>query len=56
MALQIPSIPPLNPHSDQNSISQRWTKWKNNFQYFILVSGVNDDARHYYHYHQFILS
>ena len=45
MGLQIPSIPPFNLHGDQNSVSQRQTKWKKQCQYFILASGVNDDAR-----------
>ena len=44
MALQIPSIPPFNTHGDQNSVTQRWTKWKKQFQYFILASEVNDDG------------
>ena len=44
MGLQIPSIPPFNLHGDQNSVSQRRTKWKKQRQYFILASGVNDDA------------
>ena len=43
MALQISSIPLFNPHNNQNSVSQRWTKLKKQFQYFILAaSGVND--------------
>ena len=45
MALQIPSIPPFKRHGNQNSVSKRWSKWKKQFQYFILASGVNDDAR-----------
>ena len=45
MALQIPSIPPFNPHGDQNSVSQRWTKWKKRFQYFIIASGGMDAER-----------
>ena len=44
MGLQIPSIPPFNLHGDQNSVSQRRKKWKKQRQYFILASGVNDDA------------
>ena len=44
MALQILSIPPFKRHGDQNSVSKRWSKWKKQFQYFILASGVNDDA------------
>ena len=44
MGLQIPSIPPFNLHGEQNSVSQRRTKWKKQRQYFILASGVNDDA------------
>ena len=44
MGLQIPSIPPFNLHGDQNSVSQRRTKWKKQRQYFILASEVNDDA------------
>ena len=44
MGLQIPSIPPFNLHGGQNSVSQRRTKWKKQRQYFILASGVNDDA------------
>ena len=40
----MPSATHFNPHGDQNPVSQRWTKRKKEFQYFILASGVNDDA------------
>ena len=45
MALQIPSIPPFNPRGDQNSVSQRWTKWRKRFQHFILASKFTDDIQ-----------
>ena len=44
MALQIPSIPPFNPHGNQNSVSQNGQNGKKQFQYFILASRVNDDG------------
>ena len=42
--LQIPSMLPFNPHGDQNSINQRWAKWKKRFEYFILASGITEDT------------
>ena len=34
----------FNPHTDQNSVNQRWTKQKKQFQYFILTLGITDDT------------
>ena len=43
--LQIPAVAPFNPNGEPSAIAQTWRKWKQSFNYFILASGVTNNAR-----------
>jgi len=43
--LQILGIPPFKPHGDQKTVAHRWNDWKKSFSYFIIASGIRDNAR-----------
>ena len=43
--LQIPAVSPFSPHGDPGAIAQKWVKWIKSFEYFVIASGITDDAR-----------
>ena len=43
--LQIPSVSPFQSHGNQNTIGQRWNKWKRSFNYFLAASAVTEGTR-----------
>ena len=45
MALQIPTVPPFKPYGDQNTVAQRWARWKKSFNYFVRASGIANEDR-----------
>ena len=43
--LQIPAVSSFQPHGDQNTVAQRWNKWKKSFNYLLAASGVTEGTR-----------
>ena len=43
--LQLPALPPFQPHGDPTSVAQRWIKWKKGFEYFLKASGIANNCR-----------
>ena len=43
--LQIPAVPSFKPTGEPSTVSQRWTKWRKSFEYFVIASGVRNQER-----------
>ena len=43
--IQLPAVAQFKPHGDPTSVSQRFSKWKKNFEYFLGASAITSDAR-----------
>ncbi|CAC5385598.1 Cilia- and flagella-associated protein 70 [Mytilus coruscus] len=39
--LDLPTVQPFDCNGEQSSLSQRWTKWKKSFEYYMTASGVS---------------
>lgn len=43
--LNILGVQQFNPHGNENTVAQRWQRWKASFDYFIVTPGIMDPAR-----------
>ena len=43
--ITVASIPPFDPHGDQNSVAQRWHKWLKSFAIFADATGCKNDKQ-----------
>lgn len=43
--ISVASIPPFDPHGDQNSVAQRWQKWLKSFAIFADATGCKNDKQ-----------
>ena len=43
--IQLPAVAPFKRHGDPTSVSQRFAKWKKNFEYFLGALAITSDAR-----------
>ncbi|CAC5413316.1 unnamed protein product [Mytilus coruscus] len=43
--LDLPTVQPFDCNEEQSSLSQRWTKWKKSFEYYMTASGISEGAQ-----------
>lgn len=43
--LDLPTVQSFDCNGEQSSLSQRWTKWKKSFEYYMTASGVSEGAQ-----------
>ena len=41
----IPSVPPLDPHTDSHNVGQRWERWINQFEFYLQATGITNPQR-----------
>ncbi|CAC5405090.1 unnamed protein product [Mytilus coruscus] len=43
--LDLPTVQSFDCNGEQSSLSQRWTKWKKSFEYYMTASGVSEGGQ-----------
>lgn len=40
--VDLPPLPPFDPHGDQSSLSQRWKAWIKRFDTYLIATNITD--------------